>query len=213
MELNFAYKLYLRKDKLEKALRYLLKNSAEQSADFEFQGGELFRIDRSTVGMVKTKTTLEKLNKANCAIVAENDITIVNYYLNYLAATFDINQDNPENTLKNWQADKEHFIVGNLEVHISDFSDKIENTLELSFHATAPDMSVLLVESVSISKFFKKFCYNVKADHGYLYKAEYGIQMIWLDGEECDYAIPVYWESFQKYGVIPVIQIILDSAI
>jgi len=213
MELNFAYKIYFGKEKLEEVLKYILKNTEEESVDFEFQGDQLFHIDRSIVGMVKTKTTADKLQKFNCAIIADNDISIVNYYLNYLAATFNISVDSPENTLKNWQANKDQFIIGNIEAYISDYSDKIENLLELSFYATAPDMSVLFVESVSINKFFKKFCFDIKADHSYLYKGEYGIQLIWLDGDECDYAVPAYWDSFQHYGVIPVIKTILDSAI
>lgn len=209
MELNFFYNIYIQKDKLEKTLRYLHKHCDAQLTDFEFQGNNMFHVERSSVGDVKTKIELYKPEKLNCTVIVENDEIITSYYLNYLSERYEPNSENEENYFDYWLTDKKHIRVGNIEIYISDYSDKIENTFELSFVAVTSNMSVLFAESESINKFFKNLCLEIKADHAYLYKEEYGIQILFLDKKEVNYTIPIYWDSLQIYGVIPVIRDIL----
>lgn len=211
MDLNFAYRIYIHPAQLEKALRYLDENCDPEYTNFEFQGNAMFHVDTSTVGIVKTKIEIYKPESLSCSLIVENDESIFNYYLNNLSQIYNRDIDSEKRRLRYWQTDKNHFRLADIELYVYDYSEFLEDTLELSFFAINPALSLLFSESKSIKKFFKKFCNEVKAQHAFLQQEEYGIQMLYLDGSECDYVIPSFAESFEKYGVIPVIKDILKD--
>ncbi|MDU1905943.1 MAG: hypothetical protein E6772_14300 [Dysgonomonas sp.] len=211
MELNFAYRIYIDETHLEKALRYLHAHCDSEYTDFEFQGDVMFHIDKASVGTVKTKIEIYQPESLSCSLVVEKDDSIVNYYINNLAQIYNPEIDSEKRSLRYWQTDKNHFRLTDIELYILDYSEFLENTLELSFFALNPNLSLLFSESKSIKKFFTRFCEIVEAKHAFLQQEEYGIQMLYLDGEKCDYSIPVFAESFDKYGVIPVIKDILKD--
>lgn len=211
MELNFAYRIYIHEAQLEKALRYLHEHSDSEYTDFEFQGDAMFHVNKSSVGKVKTKIEIYQPESLSCSLIVEKDDSIVNYYINNLAQIFNPEINSEKRYLRYWQIDKNHFRLTDIELYLYDYSDFLANTLELSFFAINPHLSLLFSESKSIKSFFIKFCEEVKAEHAFLQQEEYGVQMLYLDGKECNYTIPVFAESFEKYGVIPVIKDILKG--
>lgn len=119
------------------------------------------------------------------------------------------NSDDEADFLEYYRNEDGRFWVGNIELRIYDYSDKIPNTLELQFCALTNDMSKLFANSGSIDKFFKQLCNKINADYGCIYMEDAGYRLIWAKGQEYNITIPINWQSFQDIGFIPVIRDIM----
>ena len=114
--------------------------------------------------------------------------------------------DNKEDYINFYQIDAEHYWIGNIEIHVNDYSDKERGIVEIEFWAVTSDMSMLFAESKSVARFFKSFCKQIEADFGCLYMEDAGYRLIWFEGEEMDFTVPVSWHNFQEYGFRTVVK-------
>jgi hypothetical protein len=126
-----------------------------------------------------------------------------------LTQNYQPGSNNEADFLNYYQIADGRFWVGNIELDINDYSDKIPDTVELVFWAVTSDMSLLFAKSGSIDKFFKQFCRKINAHYGCIYMEDAGYRLIWAKAQEYSLTIPINWPSFQDIGFIPVVRDIM----
>lgn len=212
MGLDYDYKIYLKREKLLNALEYLQANCDEKRTGFEVEKGQLIKVNRYHDRVEKSVLENHGLSQTfDCCIIFKSDNRIVEYYLKELAQNYQHNTDDDDDYIALYQYDKDRYWVGNIEIHINDYSEKETGLIELEFWAVTSDMSRLFAESESIDKFFKTFCSQVEADFGCLYMEDSGYKLIWFEGEEMNLTVPVNWYSFQEHGFRNVIKKIFKN--
>jgi len=207
MGLDYDYKVYLKKEKLLDALEYLQSNCDKERTGFEINDGKLIKINKFHDRTEKYELENHGISQQiNSCIIFKTDTKIVEYYLKELTQNYQHDTDDEDDYLRLYQYDKDNYWVGNIEIHINDYSEKKEGLVELEFWAVTSDMSKLFSESDSINVFFKTFCKKVDADFGCLYMEDSGYRLIWFEGEEMSLTVPINWQSFQEYGFRNVIK-------
>lgn len=212
MGLDYDYKVYLKKEKLLDALEYLLVNCDKERTGFEIDNGKLIRVNRFHNRTEKTELVDHGISKQiDSCLIFKTDVKIIEYYLKELTQNYQHETDDVDDYLNLYQYDKDHYWVGNIEIHINDYSEKETGFIELEFWAVTSDMSILFSESESINKFFKTFCKKIDADFGCLYMEDSGYKLIWFEGEEMNLTVPVNWHSFQEHGFRSVVKKIFKN--
>jgi hypothetical protein len=211
MGLDYDYKLYIKKENLKRTLQFVHRNSDKDRVSFEINDEQLYKIDKFADGRI-TKTVLDNfgLNKRidTCILVDEDD-RIIEYYLRDLTQNYQPNSNDKSDFIDYYKCVDNRFWIGNVEIHINDYSDKIENFVELEFWAVTSDMSRLFANSKSIEKWFKELCKAVEVEYACIYMEDNGYRLIWAKGKEYNLTVPINWNCFQEYGFIRVIKEIL----
>lgn len=212
MGLDYDYKVYLKRERLLEALEYLQDNCDEKRSGFEINNGKLIRVSRFHNRIEKNELENHGISqKIDSCMIFKTDIKIVEYYLKELTQNYQHDTNDEDDYLNLYQYDKDNYRVGNIEVHINDYSEKEMGLVELEFWAVTSDMSILFSESESIDKFFKDFCKKVQADFGCLYMEDSGYRLIWFEGEEMSLTVPINWNSFQEHSFRTVIKKIFKN--
>lgn len=210
MGLDYSYKLYIAKENLIPTMHELFLHVDQVRSGFEIISDDLIKIERFHNRTEKIKLSDFGLNqKVDTCILFEPDEKIVEYYLYDLTQNYQPTSDNEADFLNYYQIADGRFWVGNIELHINDYSDKISDTIELIFWAVTSDMSLLFAKSGSVNKFFRQFCKKINAHYGCIYMEDAGYRLIWAKDQEYDLTIPINWQSFQDNGFIPVIRDIM----
>jgi hypothetical protein len=212
MGLDYDYKIYLKKEKILDALEYLLANCDEKRTGFEIDNGKLIKVNRFHNRIEKSELENHGLSQTiDSCIIFKTDNKIVEYYLKELTQNYQHDTDDEDDYLTLYQNDKDSYWIGNIEIHINDYSEKEPGLVELEFWAVTSDMSFLFSESESIDEFFKNFCSKVEADFGCLYMEDSGYRLIWFEGEKMNLTVPVNWNSFQEHGFRTVVKKIFKN--
>ena len=211
MGLDYDYKIYVKKENLKKTLNFVYLHSHKDKVSFEIIDGQLYRIDKSADGRV-TKTLLEDFGinqKIDTCILVDEDKSIIEYYLWDLTQYYHPNSNDNSDYIDYYKNTDNKWWIGNVEIHINDYSDKIEDYIELEFWAITSDMSQLFANSKSIDKYFKELCKAVDATYACIYMEDNGYRLIWANGQEYNLTVPINWSSFQEHGFVRVMKDIL----
>lgn len=210
MGLDYSYKLYIAKQNLISTMQELRLHVDQARSGFEIIDDDLIKIERFRNRTEKIKLSDFGLNqKVDSCILFEPDEKIVEYYLYDLTRNYQPDSNNEADFLNYYQIADGRFWVGNIELDINDYSDKIPDTIELVFWAVTSDMSLLFAKSGSVDRFFKQFCKKVNAHYGCIYMEDAGYRLIWAKAQEYNLTIPINWPSFQDNGFIPVVRDIM----
>lgn len=210
MGLDYDYKIYIKEQKLKKAINFIFNHCEKQRSNLLFDNGEIVAT-RNVRGQIK-KEKIRLNTEFDCCLIFPNDNKIWEYHLNEIADGYELDSENVEDSINLYQVDSKHFWIGNIEIRIKDYSKRIPETVEIRFLAVTTRMSELFRDSPSIDQFFKNFCKEVGADYGCLDKETEGYKLIWYEGEEKDYELKLRnWETFDKFGFIPTIRSILKK--
>jgi hypothetical protein len=211
MGLDYDYKIYVKRENLKRALKFVYEHSDKARVSFEINGDKLYKIDKYANGQI-SKTLLNNFGinqKVDTCILVEEDNSIVEYYLWDLTQNYQPNSNDKSDFIDYYKDTDNKWWIGNVEIHINDYSDKIENCIELEFWAVTSDMSRLFAKSESIDKYFKALCKSVEADYACIYMEDNGYRLIWAKGREYNLSVPINWNSFQEFGFIKVMSGIL----
>lgn len=211
MGLDYDYKIYIRKENLKKTIKFVYEHSDKDRVSFEIKEEQLYEIDRFADGRI-TKTLLDNFGinqRIDTCILVEEDKSIIEYYLWDLTQYYHPNSNDSSDYINYYKNTNNKWWIGNIEIRIKDYSDKIENCIELEFCAVTSDMSRLFANSKSIDKYFKELCKAVEATYACIYMEDNGYRLIWGNGQEYNLTVPINWNSFQEYGFIRVIKDIL----
>ena len=210
MGLDYDYKIYIKEQKLKKAISCIYNHCEKQRSNLLNEEGEIF-VARKVRGKIK-KEIISLNSEFDCCLIFPNDNKIWEYHLNEIADGYELNSENAEDSIGLYQVDSNHFWIGNIEIRIKDYSKRIPETVEIRFLAVTTRMSELFRDSLSIDQFFKNLCNEVGADYGCLDKETEGYKLIWYEGEEKDYELKLRnWDTFDKLEFIPTIKSILDK--
>lgn len=83
MGLDYDYRIYIKKERLKRALQFIYEHSEKERASFEIINNQLYKIDRYANGDI-SKTLLENLGinqRVDTCILVEEDDTIIEYNL------------------------------------------------------------------------------------------------------------------------------------
>lgn len=213
MGLDYEYKIYLGKNKLKNVMKYIFEHCERQRSNLFFQEDTVFKVREENGQIEKHRIGNYGIDSNfDCCLIFPNDNKIWEYYLIDIAEGYELNTEHEQDSIGIYQVDSNNFWIGNIEVHIQDYSDKIPELIEIRFLAVTTRMSELFRDSISIDQFFKKLCKNVRADYGCLNKENEGYRLIWFEGEEKDLNIKLnHWDTFDKHGFIPIIKSILSK--
>ncbi len=211
MGLDYDYKLYIKKENLKKTLKFIYEHSDKERVSFEIKDEHLYKIENFGNGRI-TKKLLDDfgLNQRidTCIVVDEED-RIIEYYLWNLTQNYQPNSNDKSDFIDYYKSADKKFWIGNIEIHINDYSEKIENFVEVEFCAVTSDMSLLFANSKSIEKYFKELCKAVEVEYACIYMEDNGYRLIWAKGKDYNLTVPINWSSFQELGFIKVIKDIL----
>ncbi len=211
MGLDYDYKIYIKKDKLKQTLKFVYEHSDKERVSFEIVKDQLYKIDWYVNGKV-TKTLLDNFGinqKIDTCILVEEDINIIEYYLWDLTQNYQENSSDKSDFIDYYKNVDNKWWIGNVEIHIKDYSEKMDDFIELEFSAVTSDMSRLFAKSKSIDNYFKELSRAVNADYACIYMEDSGYRLIWANGKEYNLTVPINWSSFQEIGFIKVIKDIL----
>lgn len=211
MGLNYDYRIYIKKEKLKEALKLIYKHSQKERVAFEIVNDQLYKIDKYANGQTSA-TLLDNFGinqRIDTCIVVEEDNSIIEYYLYDLTQYYQPNSLDESDFIDYYKCMDNKWWIGNIEIHIKDYSSKMENYIELQFWAVTSDMSRLFTKSPSIDKYFKELCRSIEADYGCIYMEDNGYRLIWAKRKEYNLTVPILWNSFEEYGFIKVISDIL----
>jgi hypothetical protein len=207
MGLDYDYRIYIKKERLNRALQFIYEHSEKERASFEIINNQLHKIDRYANGEI-SKTLLENLGinqRVDTCILVEEDHTIIEYYLYDLAQNYTPDSADESDFIDYYKGAEGKWWIGNVEIYINDYSSRIEDCIEIQFWAVTSDMSRLFAKSKSIDKYFKEFCRATEADYGCIYMEHSGYRLIWAKGKEYNLTVPILWNSFEEYGFVKVI--------
>ena len=211
MGLDYSYKLYIKKDRLKQTLKFVYEHSDKSRVSFEIVNDQLYKIDNWPNGKV-TKTLLDNFGinqRIDTCILVEEDNSIIEHYLLGLTQNYQENSNNKSDFIEYYKNANNKWWIGNVEIYIKDYSEKIDDFIELEFWAVTSDMSLLFAKSKSIDLYFKELCRAVNVDYACIYMEDSGYRLIWAKDQEYDLTVPINWNSFQEIGFIKVIKDIL----
>lgn len=211
MGLDYDYRIYIKKEKLKKALKFVYEHSQKERVSFEIVNDQLYKIDKYANGQTSA-TLLDNFGinqRIDTCIVVDEDNSIIEYYLYDLTQYYQPDSADESDFIDYYKCMNNKWWIGNIEIHIKDYSSKMENYIELQFWAVTSDMSRLFAKSPSIDKYFKELCQSIEADYGCIYMEDNGYRIIWAKGKEYNLTVPILWNSFEEYGFIKVISDIL----
>ena len=206
MGLDFNYRIYVKKDKLEDAFKLVAANCSKNNG-IVYQDGKFFK---NYSYKALEPLDILKLNVAlSCVFMFKKDDQILAYSIKN-----NINVLRKETDEKNYFSIKDIVLpVGGIDVSVIDYGIEIPDTFEIRFAAVTSDMSRLFRDSPSIEAFFKRFCQEVKADYGCLDKEHEGYRLIWFEGEPFSVDLPheygyndPAWEPFRELCFIPAMR-------
>ncbi|KFF04058.1 hypothetical protein [Flavobacterium reichenbachii] len=211
MGLDYDYRIYIKKENLKRALKFVYDHSDIDRVSFEITNDQLYKIDNYANGKT-TKTYLDNFGidqKVDTCILVDEDDSVIEYYLYDLTQNYQPNSIYESDFIDFYKSTDNKWWIGNIEIHINDYSSKIDNCIELQFWAATSDMSRLFAKSKSVDRYFKELCRGVEADYGCIYMENGGYRLIWAKDKEYNLTVPILWNSFEEYGFINVISDIL----
>lgn len=211
MGLDYDYRIYIKKEKLKEALKFVYEHADKKRVLFEITNDQLYKIDKFANGQI-SKTLLDNFGinqRIDTCILVDEDNSIIEYHLYDLTQHYQPDSVDESKFIEYYKYADNKWWIGNVEIHIKDYSSKMPNYIELQFWAVTSSMSRLFAESTSIDKYFKELCRAAEADYGCIYMEDSGYRLIWAKGKEYNLVVPILWSSFEEYGFVNVIGDIL----
>lgn len=209
MALDYAYKIYVQKNRLKKTLQTIYDRSDKERTGFEIKEGQLYKLQKNLANQVTGTTFVPDQGidqRIDCSLTIESDNKIVEYFLFDLTRHFRPDTADQTSRLDFYKTGENSFSIGNIEIEINNYHSRIPNTIEIIFWAATSDMSLLFENSPSIDRFFKELCQEISADFGCIFMEDNGYRLIWAQGREWGLTVPMNWKSFQEFGFIPVLK-------
>lgn len=212
MGLDYAYKIYVNRDKLISTLEIVFNKSIGNTYYIDALDGKLYDI--SIVDKSK-KTEITNYGIGSDLYwrpIVKKDNKIIEYFLQELCNFYELNTFINEGYYGENKIDDENVWLNGIEIRINDYGDKIPDMLEISFWAITTNLSILVRESSSINDLFVSICKESDAEYGFLYMESEGNRLIWYEGQICNYTI-FNWpgDNFGRFGFIPVIKRIMNG--
>ncbi|MFH6993584.1 hypothetical protein [Flavobacterium sp. FlaQc-48] len=211
MGLDYDYRIYIKKENLKRALQFVHEHSDRKRVSFEITNDQLYKIDEYANGQI-LKTLLHDFGinqRIYTSIAVEQDDSVMEYHLYDLTQNYQPDSLDESDFIEYYKSQDNKWWIGQIEIHINDYSSKITDGVELQFWALTSHMSRLFAESKSIDKYFKELCKATEADYGCIYMEDSGYRLIWAKDKEYNLTVPVLWSSFEEHGFIKVISDIM----
>lgn len=126
MGLDYDYRIYIKRENLKSTLKYVFNKCEKNRSGSDFQQDKLMKVNRFPNRIERTEIKNYGLNQGlDCNLIFENDEKIWEYHLNDLCESYQPNTDDEGDFIGFYQVDENNFWVGNIEIRINDYHEKI----------------------------------------------------------------------------------------